>query len=185
MTSSVGALPPALTTERLLLRPWADHDVDFVLDTYSRWDVKQYLGDRPRVMADRDEAVAAIARWQAASGPVLGLWAVELVATGAVLGNLLLKDTPASGPTEPLAPSGDIEIGWHFHPDAWGHGYATEAAGAVLTHAFDSGIARVIAVTYPDNAASQRVCTRIGLRHIGQTDRYYNSTFELFETPGR
>ena len=184
MTPPFGSMPPSLTTERLRLRPWADDDVDFVFDTYSRWDVKEFLGDRPRVMTARDEAVAAIARWRAASGPVLGLWAVELVDTGAVLGNLLLKDTPASGPTEPLSPSGDIEIGWHFHPDAWGHGYATEAAGAVLAHAFGNGIERVIAVTYPDNTPSQRVCTRIGLRHIGPTDRYYNATFELFETTG-
>src|SRR5690242_16899655 len=132
-------------------------------------------------MVDRTEAAAAIARWQAASGPVLGLWAVELAVGGALLGNLLLKDIPASGPTEPMAPSGDIEIGWHFHPDAWGHGYAIEAAQVVLGHAFDSGIDRVVAVTYPDNVASQRVCRRIGLEHVGQTDRYYNSTLELFE----
>lgn len=177
-------MPAPLQTARLRLRDWSPDDVDFVFDTYSRWEVKQYLGDRPRVMTERDEAVAAIARWRAGSGQVLGLWAVELVETGALLGNLLLKDTPASGPTEPLSPSGDIEIGWHFHPDAWGHGYATEAAGAVLAHALDSGIERVIAVTYPDNAASQRVCTRIGLRHIGRSDAYYNSSFELFETPG-
>lgn len=175
-------MPPPLPTARLRLRDWSPEDVDFVFDAYSRWDVKQYLGDRPRVMTERAEAVAAIGRWRAASGPVLGLWAVELVETGAVLGNVLLKDTPASGPTEPLAPSGDIEVGWHFHPDAWGNGYATEAAGAVIGHAFDSGIQRVIAVTYADNVASQRVCRRLGLRHVGRTDRYYNSTFELFET---
>jgi RimJ/RimL family protein N-acetyltransferase len=175
-------MPTPLTTDRLRLREWSPDDVDFVFDAYSRWEVQQYLGDRPRVMVDRAEAAAAIARWQAASGPVLGLWAVELADGGALLGNVLLKDIPASGPTEPMSPSGDIEIGWHFHPDAWGHGYATEAARAVLGHAFDSGIDRVVAVTYPDNVASQRVCRRIGLEYLGSTDRYYNSTLELFET---
>src|SRR4051795_3363519 len=180
-------MPAPLSTDRLRLREWSPEDVDFVFDAYSRWEVQQYLGDRPRVMVDRSEAVAAIARWRAASGPVLGLWAVERAEDSALLGNVLLKDIPASGPAEPMSPSGDIEIGWHFHPDAWGHGYATEAARAVLARAVDNGIDRVVAVTYPDNAASQRVCRRIGLEHVGQTDRYYNSTLELFETsrPGR
>jgi len=80
----------------------------------------------------------------------------------------------------PLQPSGDTEIGWHFHPDYWGSGYASEAASAVLAHAWASGLERVVAVTNPENTASQAVCLRIGMRHDGQTDRYYNATCELF-----
>jgi RimJ/RimL family protein N-acetyltransferase len=172
----------SLTTPRLRLREWAlaDLDVDFVFDTYSRWEVQRYLGMAPRVMADREEAVAAIGRWRAHPDPVLGLWAVELAESRQLLGTLLLKDIPASQKQLPLPPSGDIEIGWHFHPDAWGHGYATEAAGAVLAHGFRAGLDRVVAVTFAENIASQRVCSRIGLTHEGQTSRYYNSTFELF-----
>ena len=45
-----------LTTERLLLRPFTDADVDFVLDVYSRAEVQRYIGRTPRVMADRAEA---------------------------------------------------------------------------------------------------------------------------------
>jgi RimJ/RimL family protein N-acetyltransferase len=80
-----------------------------------------------------------------------------------------------------LQPSGDTEIGWHFHPNYWGHGYATEAAAAVLAHALDSGLDKVVAVTAPANTASQRVCLRIGMTHRGQTDRYYNALCELYE----
>lgn len=97
------------------------------------------------------------------------------------MGNLLLKSIPASGPSLPLQPSGDTEIGWHFHPDHWGHGFATEAAAAALNFAFASGLRRVVAVTAPANAASQKVCIRIGMRHLGRTPRYYNSLCELFE----
>jgi RimJ/RimL family protein N-acetyltransferase len=71
--------------------------------------------------------------------------------------------------------------GWHFHPDYWGHGYATEAAAAVLSYAFASGLEKVVAVTAPANEASQSVCLRIGMRHCGQTRRYYNALCELFE----
>jgi RimJ/RimL family protein N-acetyltransferase len=172
----------ALTTRQLRLREWTqdDMDVDFVFDMYSRWEVQRYLGMAPRVMADRDEAVAAIERWRALQDPVLGLWAVELAEDHRLLGTMLLKDIPASRDQLPLPPSGDIEIGWHFHPDAWGQGYATEAARAVLAHGFRGGLDRVVAVTFPENVASQRVCARIGLTHEGRTARYYNSTFELF-----
>jgi RimJ/RimL family protein N-acetyltransferase len=100
---------------------------------------------------------------------------------GRCSGTLLLKSIPASGETLPLQPSGETEIGWHFHPDYWGRGYASEAAGAVLAHAFDNGLERVVAVTAPANTASQRVCLRIGMTHRGQTNRYYNATCELFE----
>jgi RimJ/RimL family protein N-acetyltransferase len=75
----------------------------------------------------------------------------------------------------------DIEIGWHLHPDAWGRGYASEAAAAVLGQAWHAGLSRVIAVTNPANVASQAVCRRIGMRHGGLTERYYDTTCELFE----
>jgi len=101
--------------------------------------------------------------------------------TAPLAGTLLLKSIPASGETLPLQPSGDTEIGWHFHPDHWGHGYATEAARAVLAYAFDGGLDRVVAVTAPANSASQRVCLRVGMVHRGQTNTYYNALCELFQ----
>jgi len=42
------------------------------------------------------------------------------------------------------------------------------------------GLHTVVAVTHPDNTASQAVCNRIGMEHLGQTDRYYNTVCELF-----
>ena len=80
----------------------------------------------------------------------------------------------------PLQPSGDTEIGWHFHPDHWGHGFATEAASTVLKYAFQSGLTKVVAVVHPANTASQRVATGIGMTHEGQAARYYNAMCELY-----
>lgn len=94
------------------------------------------------------------------------------------VGSILLKSIPASGTGEP---SGDIEIGWHLHPDQWGHGYATEAASAVLAAGFSSGLDRVVAVTRTANTASQAVCARLGMTHLGLSDEYYDVTCELFE----
>jgi RimJ/RimL family protein N-acetyltransferase len=49
-----------------------------------------------------------------------------------------------------------------------------------LRRAFQAGIDEVFAVTYPQNVASQAVCRRIGMTHLGSTDRYYDVTSELF-----
>ena len=57
---------------------------------------------------------------------------------------------------------------------------ATEAAQRVLTHAFASGLTRVVAVIQPENFASQRVAKRIGMAHHGATDRFYNTLCEFY-----
>ena len=167
-------------TDRLFLRRWEDGDADFVFDMYSRWDVQRFIGRVPRVMEGKSEAVALIERLRSQEHPVHGFWAVGRKDTDRLVGTILLKPIPASGKTSPLQPSGDIEIGWHFHPDFWGNGYASEAAAVVLDHAFRCGLNKIVAVTAPKNYASQKVCTRIGLTHRGATTLYYNETCELF-----
>ncbi|QDZ14883.1 GNAT family N-acetyltransferase [Humibacter ginsenosidimutans] len=169
-----------LQTERLTLRPWTLDDTDFLFDLYSRWEVQRFLGREPRVMTDRADAVARAERLVAQNDPVHGIWAITDAETARPYGALLLKELPASGADVPLRPSGETEIGWHLHPDAWGHGYASEAASRVLRHAFDNGLDRVLAVTYPQNEASQRVALRIGMRDLGLTEDYYNTTCRLF-----
>lgn len=197
-----------LETARLVLRQWEPEDAGFVLDLYSRWEVQRFIGNHPQVVRDIAQAGERIHTWQHMDDAVHGAWAVQLKGqarlpgrgsgpgpdpdpgrdqASPLAGALLLKSIPASGTALPLEPSGDTEIGWHFHPDFWGHGYATEAAAAVLSYAFGSGLDRVVAVTAPANTASQKVCLRIGMTHQGQTDRYYNSLCELFEAkaPGQ
>lgn len=178
-----------LETKRLILRRWEPADAGFVLDLYSRWEVQRYIGNPPRVMTELHEAEERISAWRSMHHPVHGIWAVQLrpglADHNTLAGNLLLKEIPASGGSLPLQPSGDTEIGWHFHPAFWGRGYATEAAAAVLAYAFRKGLPKVVAVTAPANTASQRVCTRIGLVHKGQTGRYYNTLCELFELEKR
>ena len=145
-------------------------------------------------MKDRAEALALIKAWAGRDDGTCGIWAVQEETvqektvqdkdTGKLAGTLLLKPIPASGPER--LPSGDIEIGWHFHPDSWGQGYASEAGAAVLAHAFEADLPQVVAVTNPANTASMRVCRKIGMQHQGSTDRYYNTVCELFtaDNPG-
>ena len=169
-----------LTTARLTLRPWRADDVDFVFDLYSRWEVQQYLGTSPAVLESREQAVQIVERWMALEHPVHSIWAMEVTETGATVGAVFIKSIPASGESTPLEPSGDTEIGWHVHPDAWGNGYAPEAAIAALDYGFARGLEKIVAVTYPENSASQRVAEKAGMRHVGSTSEYYNVVAELF-----
>ena len=168
-----------ITTERLVLREWtrSDGDREFLFDMYRRPDVRRYIGDG-QVMTDPVEVDAMLSRWTGVADGILGVRAVE-TREGALLGSVLLKRIPWSTGAGDGQPQ-DIEIGWHFHPDAWGSGYATEAAAAVLALAFTLGLRRVVAVTNPANTASAAVAQRIGLRPVGETAAYYDTTCALY-----
>jgi RimJ/RimL family protein N-acetyltransferase len=168
-------------TERLDIRPWTEEpaDLDRMFDIYSRWEVSRWLGAAPKAMADRDEALERVRRWRnppAEWRPEHGVWAIEVRETGIVAGTVLFKPLPNSDGS----PARDIEVGWHLHPDAWGHGYATEAARAVVDRGFAAGLTEVFAVTHLDNTASQAVCRRLGMAPIGETDRWYGMTVAAF-----
>lgn len=163
-------------TPRLIVRAWTDResDVDRIFDIYSRWEVARWLGAVPRAMAGRDEAVSAVSRWAARTDEArgLGLWAVEVRATGVVAGSIALMPMPGEG--------GEVEVAWHFHPDSWGNGYATEAARGALARGFDHGLAELYAVVRPDNGPSLAVCRRLGMTPLGRTDRWYGQQVEAF-----
>ena len=164
-------------TPRLIVRAWTEDPADLarVYDTYSRWEVARWLGSTPRAMDDPEQAVGAVRRWRersARSGGRYGCWAVQPRDGGPVAGTVLLVPVPDG--------TGEIEVGWHLHPDSWGNGYATEAAAGALTREFAAGGGEVYAVTHPTNTVSQAVCRRLGMTPIGRTDRWYGMELEAF-----
>jgi RimJ/RimL family protein N-acetyltransferase len=65
----------------------------------------------------------------------------------------------------------DVEVAYRLARPAWGRGIATEAAGALVNHALGAlALPRVVAVTYPDNVASQRVLCKLGFEPRGLTE---------------
>jgi ribosomal-protein-alanine N-acetyltransferase len=75
----------------------------------------------------------------------------------------------------------DVELGYYFGRAAWGKGYATEAAAAVLAWGFDDlGLDRIVAVVRPFNDASKRVLGKLGFRYVGPGHHYEVDT-ELWE----
>lgn len=151
-----------IESERLILRPYVDADADRVLDIHSRMDVIRWLDDPPHVpMESLDQARAWVARWAEVHerSPHLGGLAIEVKATGIVAGTVLLAELPHS--------DGEVQIGWHLHPDSVGHGYVTEAALAVLASAFARGIPEIWCDTFVDNDPSAAVARRLGLPELG------------------
>ncbi len=183
MTSAtvVVVAAPLLETARLRLRPWSVDETDRVLDLYGRLEVVRWLGDGPpRVMETLDQALRTIDRWEELSTtPPLGFWAVEVLDTGTVAGTVLLADLAGGGSASGGADEA-VEVAWHFHPDSWGHGYATEAATALLGHGFAHGLPRIWALTHLGHDRSGRVCERIGMRHVGREQPWYDVAMEVY-----
>ena len=147
-----------IRTERLLLRPFAPNDFAPLFAIYSREDVARYLYWGPRDEAHVREMLAQriAERALAQEGDRLSL-ATVLQATGELIGNVVLQWTSAE--------HAQGEVGFAFHPDRHGHGYATEAVRPMLAIAFEHlGLHRVIGRTEARNDASARLMERLGMR---------------------
>src|SRR5471030_242331 len=139
-----------VSTERLFLRPleWAAREAYAAFRFHP--EVARWLSP-----ADRDPLAASeatIARFQSGwSTRGYAPWGV--FCDGKLIGQCGLNFVPEFEATEVL---------WALHPDAWGKGYATEAARAALKLGFEKiGLALIFAVTKPENFASQAVMKRL------------------------
>ena len=64
------------------------------------------------------------------------------------------------------------EIGFIFHPDHWGHGYAQEALAVVISRAFEvHGLPKIEADVDPRNTGSLKLLTRLGFEETGRKER--------------
>lgn len=163
-----------LRTERLLLR-------EFRRDDWERMHAYQndarYLRYYDRERMDPGESqtlVAAFLSWRADRPRIKTQLAIELAATGEMIGNVgVRRDDPAGR---------DAEIGYELNPDHWGQGFATEAALAMRDWGFgEQGLTRLHAHCIADNAASSNVLEKLGMRregllrnHVFQKGRFWD-----------
>ena len=155
-----------LTTDRLLLRVPSEEDVEPLLEMNTDPEVMRYIGDGSLGPLDRESTAAIVARarqqW-ADSG--YGMLSVITRDGGGYAGWVTLT-VPRFLPQ--ILPA--VEIGWRFRRSYWGNGYATEAARPLLAHGFEkAGLDRVVSIRHPDNDASGRVMTKLGLRFAEET----------------
>lgn len=166
-----------ITTERLRMRPFTQEDALALFGIFSLAEVARWSGTGTP-MVDVAEANARIERWSTRAGghPAAGVFAMERLDTKAVIGSALLVPISVSGGGDPQ----EHEIGWHLHPDAWGSGFATEAATALVERGFAAGISHLLAVTDPENIRSQAVCARLGMTDLGLRSDWYDRELRAF-----
>lgn len=162
---SVAAVPAPseLETPRLRLRQWRAGDRAPFAAINADPEVMRHIGSGVLGRAGSDELLNRLRREWTRNGH--GLWALERREDGALLGFCGLA---VPGFLPQVLPA--VEIGWRLRRDAWGHGYATEAARAALAAGWhDLALAQVISIIHPDNERSMAVAERLGMRVTGRT----------------
>jgi len=174
----LGEVKRELETMRLELRAFGPQD----FDDFHRLDrdpqvMKYFTKGKPMPRDLVAKAFQRVLRYPSLY-PDLGAWHASRRDTGAFIGWFCLKYAGRSA---------DVEVGYRLLPEAWGRGFATEGAQALVDFGFDAlGLDRIIGVTHPGNKASQRVLMKAGLADA-DWGRYYNQRMRLFvaENPDR
>jgi RimJ/RimL family protein N-acetyltransferase len=147
-----------LETPRLVLRQWREEDLAPFAALNADPEVMRHFPARmPRAQSD---AFAEYIR-DAIARQGWGLWAVEVRGGAPFIGFVGLGRPGFEAHFTPA-----VEIGWRLDRAHWGNGYATEAAAAALTFAFDDlSLAEVVSFTALPNERSVRVMRRLGMTH--------------------
>lgn len=159
-----------MNTTRLQLRRWDEADLDAAREIFADPEVMRFIPVGP--MTD-DQILRMIARMNAEiDDRGYGLWAVVDSATGMLVGETGLHFLPQTG---------EVEIAWLYRARAWGKGFASEAARAVLDAAWTTyRLRRVICLIDERNERSIRVAEKLGMRYAG-IGRYYERDLTIRE----
>lgn len=164
-----------LTTERLLVRPWTRDDAEAALAIYGAGEVTRWLTPAMGRVDDLDGMREVLDGWveeQATMLPPPGHWAVQRLGDDAVVGALAIRLLPPY--------KEDLELSWQLRPDAWGNGYASEAARELARWAFTQDIDELFAVARPNNARAVATARRVGMEWVGETTKYYDLRLQVF-----
>jgi RimJ/RimL family protein N-acetyltransferase len=146
---------PTLATSRLTMRGWRDDDAGPYAEITADPEVMRFMGGVLDLPQTWREIALFTGHWVLRG---YGLWVVER--EGALIGRVGLWQ-PAGWP--------GLEVGWLLAREAWGHGYATEAARASMAWAWSElGADRLISFIDAQNLASARVAERLGMRPVGE-----------------
>jgi RimJ/RimL family protein N-acetyltransferase len=175
-----------LETDRLVLRRFTEDDADNLFDLDSDPEVMRYLsGGEPTPRAAIETDILPRFLHYDERSPGFGFWAAIDKASGDFLGWFSLR------PSDEIDP-GEASLGFRLRRAAWGQGYATEGAQALLRLGFTAlGVERVVATTYQDNLASRRVMEKAGMTlsrtfrlsaaDLGHVDTYHVPSQDLWD----
>jgi len=164
-----------IETPRLELRPWTTEDLEGARSIYAAPAVTRWLPP-VTVVGPSDGLETLLATWVAAdstSAGCLGHWAVHLRSSPEVVGGLSLQPAPHA--------SGSVAIAWALAPSAWGNGYATEAADALVRWAMhEGGVQEVFAIVQPGNARALGTAARIGMEWVIDLDQPTGEPYRVY-----
>ena len=160
----------SLTTARMTLADIAEADFAAAYATDRDPLVLRYIGDGTGETRSFEDFCAHFrARIESWMSPICRMWVMRPHGSDVFLGLVFLK---------PVKDTPYVEVGYRMPQSSWGQGYATEAARAAISYGFDVGnLDEITAVTHPDNAASQHVLNKCGLRRDGTLN--YNGRGEI------
>lgn len=149
---------PEVVTSRLRLRQWRDGDLDPFAGLNADPEVMRYF-PRRLTREESDELASALRATIDRDG--WGLWALEVTAGPSFIGFVGLNRVPFEAHFTPA-----VEVGWRLAQPYWGNGYATEAATAALSFAFERlNLPEIVSFTATVNERSARVMVRLGMTH--------------------
>jgi len=153
-----------LETERLVLRRFTATDVDHLVDLDSDPEVMRYLnGGRPTPRETIQQIILPAFLSYYEPHPGLGVFAAIEKRSGEFLGLFGFRPKDAVNRND-VVPPGEVALGYRLRRVAWGKGYATEGARALIRKGFtELGVQRVVATIYRDNLPSCRVMEKVGL----------------------
>ena len=170
------AVSPVLApvrTERLLLRPWRDEDLEPLAAMNADPHVMEHF---PGIMS-RNASDAQMDRFRAHWAELgWGPWAVEVPGTAPFIGFV--------GIARQLAPGWPVvEVGWRLARPYWGRGYATEGADRALALGFDTlNLDEIVSFTVPQNTRSRAVMERLGM-HCDPADDFNHPRIDPMRYP--
>ena len=150
---------PTLTTKRLVLRSFAEQDVDALHRVLSDPKVHRYFPRTDPPSREQVEKIIArqLAHWEEHG---CGWWAVVSPESQELIGWCGLQFLPEFGETE---------VAYLLSRPYWGKGLATEVAWAAAQFGFQTlGLERLVAIAHVENAASQRVIEKLGMSFVEQ-----------------
>jgi RimJ/RimL family protein N-acetyltransferase len=162
---------PELVTERLALRRFTAADAGNLLALDGDPEVMRYLESRVKTREQIEAEVLPLFLGRHQRYPGFGRWAADARDGGDFVGWFGLRPVqPIEGAIIdwPDAPPGGgvAEIGYRLRRSAWGRGYATEGARALVRRAFtELGVREVVATTMTVNTRSRAVMEKAGLRY--------------------
>lgn len=152
-----------LETERLILTPIRQDDLDWLIGMRTPEAVNRYLGgpekQNPQALTKR---IRDYIDWYDKSG--YGVCVMQLKSTRERIGTSGLQ---------PLEETGEIEIGYNLSEQYWRQGYGYECCDAWLRYGFETaGLDRIVAIADPRNTGSWRIMEKCSMQYEGMRRHY-------------